>query len=261
MNFRNIVTAFLIGSLLTLSATAKKSKQELARISQNPVGNMSSLPFQYNLNFNVGPDNDEQSILNIQPVYPININEDWNWINRVIIPVIDQPSPVNKSGLGDIQYQGFLTPTEPGKIIWGLGPVISIPTASDDLLGSEKWSGGAGLVLLKMKGPWVFGSIINNIWSFEGSDDREDVNAFFWQYFINYNLPGFYFTSAPAITADWKADSSDRWTIPFGGGVGKIIKIGKLPVNCQLNSYYNVEHPDGGADWQVRAQVQLMFPK
>ena len=251
-----------IVAALALSVTAQEAgKEELAKAAQNPVGDLISVPFQFNFNFGVGPDNDVQSILNIQPVYPINLTEDWNLINRLIIPVIDQPDPVNESGLGDIQYQGFITPAVPKGLIWGVGPVLSIPTASDDLLGSEQWSGGAGVVMLKIAGPWVVGGVLNNIWSFEGDDDRADVNALFFQYFINYNFPSFYLTRAPAITSNWEADSNERWTVPFGGGLGKIIKVGNLPLNCQIGAYYNVEHPEDTANWQARVQVQLMFPK
>ncbi|MCP4404465.1 MAG: transporter [bacterium] len=254
-----MVWVFCISVTLCLPALAQDA--DLAKTAQNPVGDLISIPFQFNVNFGVGPDEDEQIILNIQPVYPLNLSEKWNWINRLIVPVIDQPAPVDKSGLGDIQYQGFLTPAQPKGFIWGVGPVLSFPSASEDLLGSEKWSAGAGVVVLKIAGPWVFGGVANNIWSISGEEDRGDVNLFFAQYFVNYNFPGFYLTSAPAITANWEADSDDRWTIPFGGGLGKIVKIGKLPLNCQLSAYYNVEHPEDGAEWQARAQVQLMFPK
>lgn len=261
MNIR--IRIFSIAALFAATCmVATAQDADLAKAAQNPVGDLISVPFQLNVNFGVGPENDEQSILNIQPVYPMNITEEWNWINRLILPVIDQPAPVDKSGIGDIQYQGYLTPAKPEGLIWGVGPVVSLPTASSELLGSEKWSAGAGAVMLKMAGPWVVGGLVNNIWSFEGEDERADVNALYGQYFINYNFPDFYLTTAPAITANWEADSGDQWTVPFGGGIGKIVKVkGLPPLNCQLSSYYNVEHPDDGAEWQVRLQVQLMFPK
>ena len=117
-------------------------------------------------------------------------------------------------------------------------------------------------MFLKITGPWVIGGLVNQIWSFAGENARADVSALFAQYFVNYNFPDFYLTTAPAITANWEANSGDQWTLPFGGGVGKIFRPkGLPPLNCQLSAYYNVEHPDGGAEWQGRAQVQLMFPK
>ncbi len=256
-----VVLASIMFGISAMAQDGGASKSDLAKASQNPIGDLISVPFQYNANFGVGPGDDVQSILNIQPVYPVGVSEDWNLINRVIIPVIDQPKPVNKTGMGDIQYQGFFTPSKPKGLIWGIGPVLSFPTATDDLLGSEQWSAGPGIVLLKMAGPWVFGCVADNIWSFAGDNDRSSVNSFFFQYFVNYNFDDFYLTSVPVITADWKADSSDRWTVPFGAGIGKVFHIGKLPVNCQLHAYYNVEHPEEAAEWQTRLQIQLMFPK
>ncbi len=265
MNKKNMFGLLVLVSVMFgLSAVAQEkvaSKADLAKVAQNPIGNLISVPFQYNANFGTGPNNDVQSILNIQPVLPVGVGDDWNLINRFIVPVIDQPKPVDETGMGDIQYQGFFTPSRPKGLIWGIGPVLSFPTATEDLLGSEQWSAGPGIVLLKMAGPWVFGCVADNIWSFSGDNDRSNVNAFFFQYFVNYNFEDFYLTSVPAITANWKADSSDRWTVPFGAGIGKIFKIGRLPINCQLHAYYNVEHPDNAANWQARLQIQLMFPK
>ncbi len=139
---------------------------------------------------------------------------------------------------------------------------MSFPTAGDEALGTEKWSAGVGAVALTIKGPWIIGVLVHNIWSFAGEDDRADVNQGLLQYFINYNFPGgLYLTSAPVITANWEADSDDRWTVPFGGGFGKILKIGKLPINTSLAAYYNVEHPDNGPEWSARLQFQFLFPK
>ena len=136
-----------------------------------------------------------------------------------------------------------------------------IPTATDDALGSDKWGAGVSLVVLKMPGKWVVGSLLSNVWSFAGSGDQ-DINIFTWQYFINYNLEdGWYLTSAPIITANWEASSGEKWTVPFGGGFGKIFRIGKLPVNGSAQVYYNVEKPTSGADWTLRLQLQFLFPK
>jgi len=127
--------------------------------------------------------------------------------------------------------------------------VFLFPTATDDALGADKWGAGASVVLLAMPGKWVIGSLISNVWSFAGSGDQ-DVNLFTWQYFINYNMPnGWYLTSAPIITANWEADSDNTWTVPFGGGIGKIIKIGSQPINAQMSGYYNAVTPDFGPDW------------
>jgi hypothetical protein len=240
---------------------------DLAKASQNPVGDLISLPFQYNANFNVGPKKDLQSILNIQPVVPIHVSERFNLIARAIVPIIDQPSMgpglSSETGLGDIQLTGFLSPAKPGKIIWGVGPVFRFPTATDDLLGAEKWSAGPSAVVLTMRGPWVYGALVQNVWSFAGDSTRADVNEFLLNPFVNYNLPkGWYITSGPNIVANWEADDSDdRWTVPIGGGFGRVTKIGKLPVNIKLSAYYNMIRPDNGADWTAQLQLTFLFPK
>jgi hypothetical protein len=242
------------------------SNSDLAKQAQNPVANLISLPLQNNTNFSIGPDDETQNILNIQPVWPVSINDNWNLITRTILPVVSQPNILTGgegriNGLGDTTFTGFFSPKDSGRLIWGAGPVFLIPTATDDALGSDKWGAGASVVLLTMPGKWVVGSLFSNVWSFAGSGDQ-DVNLFTWQYFINYNLPNkWYLTSAPIITANWEADSDNTWTVPFGGGIGKIFNIGKQPMNGQISAYYNVEKPEFGPDWQLRVQLQFLFPK
>ncbi|MCP4259703.1 MAG: neuromedin U [Planctomycetes bacterium] len=242
------------------------SKSDLAKKAQNPIANLISLPFQNNTNFGIGPDDETQNILNIQPVWPFSITENWNLITRTILPVISQPDILTGgdgtiTGLGDVTFSSWFSPKDSGKLTWGAGPILLLPTATDDALGADKWGAGASVVLLTMPGHWVIGSLFSNVWSFAGSGDQ-DVNLFTWQYFLNYNLPkNWYLTSAPIITANWEADSDNTWTVPFGGGFGKIFKIGKQPVNGQVGAYYNVKKPDSGPDWQLRIQLQFLFPK
>ncbi|MCK4707728.1 MAG: neuromedin U [Gammaproteobacteria bacterium] len=242
-----------------------QSNAELAQAAQNPIANMISLPLQNNINTGIGPDDETQNILNLQPVWPVALNDDWIVITRTIIPIISQPDVLtNKgrvNGLGDTTFSAYLSPVNIGSLIWGVGPVFLLPTATDDTLGADKWGTGASVVLLSMPGNWVFGSLISNVWSVGGSG-TQDVNLFTWQYFINYNLPdSWYLTSAPIVTANWEADSDNRWTIPIGGGMGKIFRIGKQPVNAQVSAYKNIETPEFGADWQIRLQLQFLFPK
>jgi len=237
---------------------------DLARAAQNPVGDLISLPFQNNMNFDVGPADRTQNIHNIQPVLPIGLSKNWNLITRTILPVISQPAPGTDrtNGLGDVNLTGFLSPKKPGKVIWGVGPALVFPTATDDVLGTGKFSIGPSVVALTMKGQWVIGALASNIWSVAGDDDRADVNFFLMQYFVNYNFPsGWYLTSAPIVTANWEADSGNKWTVPFGGGVGKVFSIGRQPININTQVFYNVETPTNGARWQWRFQIQLLFPK
>ena len=236
---------------------------ELARAAQNPVASMISIPFQNNTNFNFGPLEKTQNILNIQPVIPFELSDDWNLITRTIVPVVSQPALTpaqdRKFGLGDTVFTAFLSPKDSGQLIWGVGPALLLPTSTDDQLGAGEWGAGPSVVVLTVQGPWVVGSLFSNVWSFTGD---EQVNLFSWQYFVNYNLDdGWYLTSAPIITANWEADSDNTWTVPFGGGVGKIFRIGKQPMNVSAAAYYNVAKPDFGADWQMRFQVQFLFPK
>jgi len=273
-----LVGAFLmatVGAIVAFPASAanedgdgiiepgENETAELARSAQNPVASMISLPFQNNTNFDVGPLEKTQNIMNIQPVWPFALNENWNLITRTIVPVISQPaftpSQDRENGLGDTVFTAFLSPRDSGRWIWGVGPALLLPTSTDDRLGAGEWGAGPSAVVLTMRGPWVVGSLFSNVWSFTGDTE---VNLFTWQYFVNYNLDdGLYLTSAPLITANWEADSDNTWTIPFGGGVGKIFRIGKQPINSSISAYYNVEKPDFGAEWQMRLQVQFLFPK
>ena len=257
-----ISLAIAAGFLASSAPVSAQEADDLAKQTQNPVGDLISVPFQNNFNGGFGPEKKVFYNLNIQPVYPMGVSENWNLINRVIIPILSFPDPLNESGLGDIQYQGYISPSSPGKFVWGLGGAVNIPTASEEALGAEKWSAGPGVVGLVSSGPWVVGALLNNVWSFAGSEDRDDVSQMLFQYFINYNLPGgAYLTTSPVITANWEADSGNRWTVPLGGGIGKIFRLGKLPVNAQAQFYFNVEHPEMGPEWQTRIQLQFLFPK
>jgi hypothetical protein len=245
---------------------AGASSEALAKASQNPVADMISVPIQNNMNFGFGPESKMQNIMNIQPVIPFSLNKDWNLITRTIMPIVWQPELAPgigpESGLGDIQFSMFLSPNKAEGFIWGVGPVFQFPSATDDLLGNGKFSAGPTAVGLLIKGHWVLGALVQNVWSYAGDSDRKHVNQFLLQPFINYNFQhGWYVTSAPIVTIDWTADSDDMWTVPLGGGVGKILRIGKLPVNISTQAYYNVATPEYGADWQLRLQMQFLFPR
>ena len=241
---------------------------ELARAAQNPVANMYSLPFQNNTNFNwgLGSVEETQNVLNIQPVLPFEVTDDWNIITRTILPVVSQPGRVpgenRETGLGDLTFTAFVSPSKTSKLLWGVGPAVLMPTATDDRLGFDKWGLGPSLVVLGMPGNWVIGALINNIWSVGGSGDQ-DINFFFTQAFANYNLSnGWYLTSAPIITSNWEASDGNKWTVPVGGGVGRVFRIGNLPpMNASIQGYYNAVRPDVVGRGSLRIQFQLMFPK
>ena len=268
MNKPYMKILMLLPGLLASSLVFSQSAEELAKAAQNPVASMISLPFQNNTNFDFGPNEDTQNVLNIQPVIPVSLNEDWNLITRTIIPVISQPgftaAQGRKNGLGDIQVTGFISPKEvgPSGWIWGAGMVAQLDTASNDRLGAGAWGLGPSAVMLKSFGPWLIGGLINNVWSV--STDRDDINMMLLQPFINYNFPdkpGRYLTFAPIMTANWEASGGEKWTIPVGLGIGQVTRFGKQAVNMQASAYYNLKKPEFGADWQLRLQLQLMFPK
>ncbi len=273
-------TIILLALFTVTIVSSALAEQDLAKQSQNPIGNMISLPMQNNTYFGVGPSEEWANSFQFQPVYPMNFGK-VNLINRAIIPInylasqeVTVPSRVQVDrgfltfetdsifGLGNITYQGFISPAEPGKIIWGVGPVLQLPTATDDRLGTDKWSGGPGFVALTMPGKWVLGCLGYNVWSFAGPGDDEDVNSLLFQYFVNYNLDnGWYLTSTPVITANWEADSDERWTIPFGLGIGRLVKFGKQPVDFKVQPFWYAEKPDNGPEWSLQLQVKLLFPK
>ncbi len=264
-----IIVSVLVGILLMSSTPCfgeEPSAEELAKAAQNPVANMISFPFQNNTNFGMGEYDRTQNVINIQPVYPIS-GKKWNIITRTIVPILYQPdfSQTNGGnfGLGDINPTFFISPAKPGKLIWGIGPTFLLPTATHETLGAGKWGIGPSAVLLAMPGKWTIGIIMSNIWSVAGKSDRADINQMVIQYFINYNLPrGWYITSAPIIIANWEASSGNVWTVPFGIGIGKLHRLGKQPINVSIQAYYNAVHPDTlYADWSLRFQLTLLFPK
>ena len=268
MSTRTIrIAAFTAIMMAASAAHAELSAEDLAKIAQNPVGNLISVPFQNNLNLNTGPYQKNQDILNIQPVIPIDVNADWNIITRTILPIISMPplSPYQgrTTGLGDLQITAFLSPANPGAWIWGVGAITQQPTHSDPLLGNNNSGYGPSAVVLHLEkgSPWVYGFLANNVWSSNNSNAPSYNNGLI-QPFLNYNFKGgLYLTSSPIMTVNWQAKGPNQWTVPMGGGVGKIFHFGRLPVNSQFAGYYNVARPDFAPNWQIRLQVQLMFPK
>jgi len=246
---------------------ASANTDALRKAAQNPVASLISVPVQNNNNFGIGPDSRIQDVLNIQPVIPVRVSENWNLISRIITPIIYQPTvsqPANQGayGFGDMNPTFFLSPAKPGKIIWGAGPAIVLPTATNSVLGQGKWSIGPSIVVLAQPGKWTLGALVNNVWSFAGQSSRPDVNQMLFQYFINYNLKkGWYITWQPTLTANWEATNGGRWVVPFGGGIGRIMKLGFQPVNLTMQVYGNAVHPPGASPWGMRLQIAFLFPK
>jgi hypothetical protein len=241
--------------------------EALQKATQNPVASLISVPLQDNSNFDIGPANRTQNVLNIQPVIPMNLTPNWNLITRIIQPIVWQPYPDQNSGgnygFGDMNPSFFFAPAKPGKLIWGVGPTLILPTATDSSLGQGKWSMGPSFVVLAQPGHWTLGVLANNVWSFAGDSNRPTVNQMLLQYFVNYNLKGgWYLTSQPIITANWVAPKAkDVWTVPFGGGVGRIMKVGFQPINVSAQVYGNAVRPSESSSWGIRLQIAFLFPK
>ncbi len=246
------------------SSEASLDQSDLAKKSQNPIASLISVPFQNNTNFGVGDFNRTSNILNVQPVIPTPLSDSLTLVNRTIIPLAYQPelapSVGNVFGLGDINYEGFFVPTSSGNFTWGVGPSFVIPTATNTVLGTGKWSIGPTAVGLLTEGPMVAGALVSQIWSFAGDGNRQDVSLFSIQPFFNYNFDaGWYFTTSPTITANWNGDG-EKWTVPIGGGVGRVFNIGSQPVNMSLRVAWNVIKPEGVADWTLQFSMTLLFP-
>jgi hypothetical protein len=245
-------------------AEQKAQAAALAKETQNPVADLNTVPIQFNWNTGGGLGDQTMQVINVQPVFPLPINKTWNIVSRTIVPIVNVPLPSGdrSTGIGDIQEQLFLSKQKGGKVIWGIGPIFSFPTATNDVLTTGQFALGPTFVVLTMPGKWVIGVVGNNLWRIGGSDNTTAINSFFVQPFINYNLSrGWAISTSPSITADWNAPSGQEWTVPLGLGVSKVDMIGKQPVNLSLQYYHNVVRPDNGPADVVRMVFALLYPR
>ena len=266
----------LIVAVVGQAAAQEDGGGDLRSAVQNPISSLVSLPFKFT--FDNGADNGDANFLNIQPVVPVTVGE-WNLVNRAIIPLVDAPGGIpglannpgigdssktdNTFGLGDINYSLFLNPVESDlPFTWGVGGSITFPTATDDRLGSGRWSAGPTAVALVQPEWGTYGALVRQLWSFAGDGDRESVNQTLFEPFVNYNLDeGWYLISDSVITVNWNQSGGDKVTLPLGGGVGKLFKIGDQAMNARVEAYYNVVRPDAGPEWTIGGTLQFLFPK
>ena len=238
----------------------------LAKKLSNPVADLISVPFQGNYDQDMGPDEDgEKYYVNVQPVIPFELDEDWNLISRTIVPLVSQDDVVpgsSESGLGDITQSLFFSPAKPTEagLIWGAGPVFLVPAASDDELGAEKWGLGPTAVGLKQDGPWTMGALGNHIWSVAGDDDRADISATFLQPFVAYTTnEAWTYSLNTESTYDWK---ETEWSIPVNAFVSKVTRIGDQLVSIGGGlRWWADSAPDGPEGLGARFFVTLLYPR
>ncbi|MDM7851463.1 hypothetical protein [Pseudochrobactrum kiredjianiae] len=260
-----ITFIFIIISVFTLNARAEDSNtQELAKKLANPVSSLISVPIQNTYICCSGTNNAGRFTTNIQPVVPFSLNSDWNLIVRTILPIIHQdasaPDIGAKFGLGDTVQSFFLSPVkEHDGLIWGAGPAFLWPTATNAMLGSQKWGAGPTVVALKQMHGWTFGGLANHIWSFAGESDRQNVSATMVQPFLSYTFPNTVGLSLNSeMTYDW---TNAQWTIPVDVGISKVFTFAKQHVSLGVTGQYYARKADNGPDWGARFTATFLFPK
>ena len=254
--------------LMPAAALAQTAPEELRKIARNPFADEIKLPFEENFTFSQEPHDRSSNSLAIQPVIPLSITGNWLLVTRVVATAVAyQPNSLAKSGgitgLGDTTTTFFLTPADTGKLIWGVGPAVLMPTASSNPLGAGKWGvGPTGAALVEPD--WgSAGVMVQNIWSVAGGSNRSPVNQLQLEPLFSYNLPrGWYFTSNPTIVADWTLPTSERWLLPIGGGAGRSFNIGKQAVDSNLTLYWNAIRPENhfSPKWQLNLEFTFLFP-
>ena len=262
--FARCLAAVTATLALATGARAQDSSEELAKKLSNPVAAMISVPLQYNYDQKYGDERTgHKSYLNLQPVIPFSISPQWNLISRTIVPLIDQDTPgINQSGVGDITQSFFFSPKQPtaGGLIWGLGPVVYLPTGTDPQLSARKWGAGPTAVVLKQDGPWTYGALVNHIWGFGGVESRPGFSSTFLQPFLSHTTKDAWtFTVNSESSYDWK---NKEWSVPVNLMVGKLVKFGNQPVSFTGGLRYWADSPDNGPhDLGYRFVVTFLFPK
>ncbi|HEY7640350.1 MAG TPA: transporter [Steroidobacteraceae bacterium] len=256
--------------LLALAAAPVAHAQntdEMAKQVANPIASLTSVPVQFNDEYDAGVDGEgHRQRINVQPVIPISIGEDWNLISRTIVPIIRQedmfPGAGRQSGIGDTTQSLFFSPKAltAGGWTWGFGPVFLLPTASNDRLGTERWGAGPTFVALRQtRSGWTYGALANHIASFAGDEQRADINATFLQPFVSKRIgPGRTVSMNVESTYDWERSA---WTAPVNVGISQILPIGKQLVSLQLGGAYYAEAPSGAPEWGARLTVTFLYPK
>ncbi len=267
-------TTFLIISCLLIfqfNVESAVSQSEIAQESQNPIGKLTVLSFQNDLVFGVGSKEESLYSLRAGFIFPVSLGKQLDLVNRWFMPFIFQeasfPGDTNKVGLSDLNLQALLTPSDTrwfiwGELKWGLGTSVFLPTNTNDSLGTDKVSIGPMFAFVREPRALVYGFLIQNVWSVAGDEDKPDINEMILQYFFNYNFKnGWYLTSSNLITANWKEDNDNRWTVPIGGGVGKVLRTKRRHLDFRAQTYWLAEKPRFAPDWGLQFTVKWLFTK
>ena len=265
-----MIVGLIILSLVPASPSLgqeKKSDDDLmVREAGNPVTSVINLPVQDNIRFGLGEYDRTMHVIKIQPVrFSLQASDVHKVRTRTIIPLIYAPDITQPTGgtfgLGDIVITGFFSPERLGKYIWGVGPVISFPTATDKVLGTGKWSAGPSFVIGAQRQRWLAGIIAFNVWSFAGDSDRADVNRMQADIVFRYHLGNrWILVSSPTIVADWNAKQDNQWLVPIGGGIGRIWLAGGKGIGAEIQAFYNIVQPETlpSPEWSLRFQLQFV---
>ena len=264
--FSTVLGVVLIAVVLCTPVEAQDSS-DLAQDLTNPIANLVTIPIQANYDQDIGlADRGSKLAVNIQPVIPFDVNEDWNLITRTIAPIVYQddifPGEGSQFGLGDINLTMFFSPKQPtaGGLTWGVGPVMVLPTATDSLIGGKKWGAGPAAIGLVLKGPWTVGVLANHVWSFAGDSDRPDINNTFLQPFAAYTWPSAWTASVQTETSyNWETED---WSVPVNVALSRLVMIGPLPVSLQGGVGYWLQSPDTGPEGvRFRLQANFVLPR
>jgi hypothetical protein len=258
----------LLGATLGRAAEPSSADSEaLAKKLANPVAALISVPIEFDYDRGLGPKEDgTRYMVTGKPVIPITLNENWNLITRTIVPYVSlndlAPGVDDTSGLADVQESLFFSPANlVGGFILGAGPIVLLPTATDKLLGSEKWGAGPTGIVLRQQGPWTYGALANHVWSFAGNGQRDDVNQTFLQPFVSLTLKtATTFSVNTEATYNW---TTEKWSVPLNASVAQVLKVGPQLIQLKLGARYWADAPDeaGPEGWGVKAGIVFLFPK